>query len=617
VPRGRRALRATDLVVPALAALTLSAIAAVAQTPPLDSGTDLIAPVPEGSRSSLQGNRGANGSSSSQDQPPPTGVFTPSRIGATPVYGTQPGFGAGDTGFDSSNTGRGKRAAKKKPAPARAGQAPPDQTFTPVPTFGLEVPAPPPPPPPPPPPAESGVQPLKAGMRPGAVLPPVPDTLPVSNPPASVYPRPAAERPGAMLPIPPPLDFQPSASTPPPGTPPLNTLPLGIPQRPLPIAAGDPYAPLGLRAGSFLLYPAVELSTGYNSNPEHVPGGPGSALFVVAPELQVQSDWSRHSLTADFKGSYDLYGADLVPSLNLPYFSGVIDGRIDVRRDTQILLETRYLLSTDNPGSPNIQAGLARLPIFTDIGGTLGLEHTFNRLEVTLKGTFDRTTYDDSDLTNGEVVSNADRDFDQYGGILRVGYELGPDLKPFVEVGADERIYDQQVDAGGLQRDSTGSSVKVGGDLNLFGSLTGELAGGYLQRVYQDPTLPNIAGPTLDGALIWQATALTTAKFTAATTVTESVLPGTSGELSRDFNLQVDHAFLLRLIGTGQIGYGHDDYVGLGRQDNRYFTSVGFIYKLSREIQLKGTVREDWLTSNVSGVAYEATSFLVGVRLQR
>ncbi len=47
------------------------------------------------------------------------------------------------------------------------------------------------------------------------------------------------------------------------------------------------------------------------------------------------------------------------------------------------------------------------------------------------------------------------------------------------------------------------------------------------------------------------------------------------------------------------------------RQDNRYFASAGLTYKLNRELQLKGTVRQDWLTSNVTGVAYDATSFLV------
>lgn len=614
--RRRRPLSANDLAIAALAALALGSTAARAQTPAFDSGVDLLAPVPEGNPSTPQVfRRPKNNAASAQDQAPPTDTFTPSRIGATPVYGTPAGFGAGNTGFDSTNTGRGKRLAQAPPASVPA-QAQPDTTFAPVPTF---APAAPPTPPPPPPPVSPDVQPLKAANRRGAVLPPVPDALPVSNPPPAVYPLAAANRPGATVPIPPAADFaafMPSAETQPPGAPPLNTLPLGVPQRPLPIAAGDPYAPLGMRAGSFLLYPAVELSTGYDSNPEHVPGGPGSSLFVVAPELQVQSDWSRHSLTANIQGTYDEYGAKLSPSLNLPYLNSTIDGRIDVLRDTQILLENRFLLSSENPGSPNNQAGLAKLPIYTDIGGTLGLAQTFNRLQVTAKATLDRETFENSVLTDGEILSNADRDYNQYGGTLRVGYEIDPGLKPFVEVGGDQRLYDQTVDASGERRDSTGSSIKVGANVNLSGWLTGEIAGGYLERVYQDPTLPNISGPTLDGSLLWQATALTTAKFTAATTVTESVVPGTSGEFSRDFNLEVDHAFLLWLIGTGQVGYGHDDYVGLGRQDNRYFVSTGLIYKMSRELQLKGTVREDWLTSNVNGVAYDATSFLAGVRLQ-
>jgi len=616
VPRRRRPHSIIGLAIPTLAALALSSTAALAQTPTFDSGTDLLAPLPQENPNSPQRfRRPKDAAAAPQDQAPPAGMFTtPSRIGATPIYGVPAGFGAGNTGFDSTNTGRRKRLAPAPP-PGVPGQAQPDATFEPVPTF---TPPAPPTAPTPQPPQPPDVQPLKAANRRGAVLPPLPDTLPVSNPPAEVYPLAAATRPGATVPIPPPLDFEPSASTPPPGTPPPNTLPLGTPpQRPLPIAEGDPYAPLGMRAGSFLVYPAVELSTGYDTNPTHVPGGQSSSLFVVAPELQVQSDWSRHSLTADIKGTYDEYGTDFSPSLNRPYLDSTIDGRIDVLRNTQVLIENRFLLSTDNPGSPNVQAGLAKLPIYTDVGGTLGLAQTFNRLQVTAKGTFDRTTYGNSVLTDGEAVSNADRNYNQYGGILRVGYELDPGLKPFVEVEQDERIYDQEIDGNGVERNSTGKSVKVGGDVNLFGSLTGEIAAGYLERVYKDPTLPNIGGAIADGALIWQATALTTAKFTAASTVIESILPGTSGEFSRDFNLQVDHAFLLSLVGTTQVGYGHDDYVGLGRQDNRYFAAAGLIYKLSRELQLKGTVREDWLTSNVTGVAYDATSFLVGARLQR
>ena len=618
MPRRRRSLSGPGLVIAAVATLALETGAALAQTPPLDSGTDLLAPSLQSDPNNPQRFRRPNQKTAQQLDAPPPGLFTAqSRVGATPVYGAPPAFGAGNTGFDSTNNARRKR---QTPAPAAAapGQAQPESTFTPLPALSGAAPtkAKPAPAAPPPPPQ---IEPRKAASRPGAVLPPQPEPVPVSNPPPVVYPAPAASRPGSTLPIPPADLFQPSGGTPLPGAPPLNTLPLGTPAlRPLPIADGDPYAPLGLRAGSFLIYPAIELSAGYNSNPGQVPGGAASPQFVVAPELQVRSDWARHSLTANIVGSYTDYTNDAFsPSLNRPYLNGIIDGRIDVLRETQVLLENRFLVTTDNPGSPNLIAGLAKLPISTTVGGTLGVAQQFNRFQVTLKGTIDRSMYDNSLLTDGETVSNADRDFNQYGGIARFGYELSPGLKPFVEIAADQRVYDELIDSNGLQRNSTGVSGKAGATVSLFGSLTGEMALGYLQRTYKDPTLPNIGGVTLDGSLIWQVTALTTAKLTAASTVNESAVAGTSGEFSRDVNVQVDHAFRWWLIGTAQAGYGHDDYVGLGRQDNRYFVSAGATYKLNREMQLKGTLRQDWLDSNTAGAAYAATSFLAGVRLQR
>jgi hypothetical protein len=609
--RRRRALNVTGLAL--AAAIGLVPMPSMAQT--LDS-PDLLQP-------SLEGNPAnpprfqppGDATPPSGNQAPPPGAFTaPLRIGAMPTYGSPTGFGAGDTGFDSMNTPRRKKKARSTGS-AAAPQS--NTTFAPVQTFQQPAPTPPPPLPKPPPPV---IYPKNAAGRVGASLPPPPDELPVSNPPAEVHPLSAATRPGAILPIPPPEYFDYSA-TPPPTLPPPNTFPLGtLPQKPLPLAAPDPYAALGIRAGSFLLLPSIDLSGGYNSNPEHASSGaPASPFFVPAAELQVRTDWERHSLTADIVGSYTEYGSDaLVPSLNTPYLNSKIDGRIDVWRDTQILLEDRIIVSSDNPGSPNLQTQIAQLPPNYDYGGTLGLVQQFNRLTLTLKGLFDRATYDDSVLTNGQTASNADRNFDQYAAVLRVGYEFDPGLKPFVEVQEDQRIHDEEYDRNGLQRDSTGTSVKVGNAVDLSEFLTGEMAVGYMQRVYQDPTLPEISGPILAGALIWQATALTTAKFTATSQIYETTLDNASGEFSRDVNVQVDHAFRTWLIGTLKLGYGNDNYVGPGGfTDNRYFASVGLTYKFTREWQIRGEVRQDWQAASESSFSYTATSLLFGVRWQR
>jgi hypothetical protein len=614
VPRRCRPLSVTGLAVLAPVALVaLSPLPSSAQTPATTSSVDLLQP-------SLQGNpvnppAFTPGNSAAPGQAPPPGKFTaPSRIGLTPTYGSPTSFGAGDTGFDALNRTKRQRTAR---VPAQDSSiAPPQSTFDPVPAPPPQISSQPPVLAPPPAPV---VYPAKAAARPGAILPPPPDQLPISNPPAEVHPFSAANRPGAILPIPSEIYFAASASTPPPGTPQPNTLPLGaVPQHTLPFAAGDPYEALGIRAGSFLILPAVELSAGYDNNPQHVPGGVGSNYYVAAPEVHVRSDWLRHSLTADVIGSYtDYTNGTFVPSLSRPFLNAKTDGRIDVTRETQILLEGRVIVSTDNPGSPNIQAGLAKLPIDTTVGGTLGLAEQFGRFSVTLKSTADRSMYQNSELTDGESVSNDFRNFNQYAGIARFGYEVDPGFKPFVEISGDTRVHDTQFDPFGEDRNSNGASAKVGGQFNVFGSLTGEMAAGYMERVYHDPTLSNIGGATLDGSLIWQATPLTTAKLTAASAVNESILQGVSGAFSRDFSLQVDHAFRSWLIGTLKAGYGLDEYVGMARDDNRYFVSGGLTYKMNRDIQLKGEVRHDWLTSTQAGNAYEATSALLTLRLQR
>ena len=125
-------------------------------------------------------------------------------------------------------------------------------------------------------------------------------------------------------------------------------------------------------------------------------------------------------------------------------------------------------------------------------------------------------------------------------------------------------------------------------------------------RHYQDPTLPKIAGLTVDGSLTWVASALTTAKLTAVTRADESRVLGVSGVFTREVTLQVDHAFRRWLIATGKVLYGNDDYVGSDRDDNRYSASAALTYKLTRELWLKSEYRHDWLRSSVAGANYDA-----------
>jgi hypothetical protein len=377
----------------------------------------------------------------------------------------------------------------------------------------------------------------------------------------------------------------------------------------------DAFAQLGLRAGGFLVLPAVEIIGGYDTNPARTLAGRGSSFITVAPELLAKSDWTRHEVTATLRGSYTAYGA--TPELDRPAFDGKITGRLDVTRDTALIGEGTFIVGTDNPGSPNVQAGLSRFPIYTTLGGSLGFLQRFNRVEVAVKGTAERTEYQDSVFTDGTTQSNADRDFNRYAILMRTSYDLMPGIKPFVEGGYDTRQYDLQFDKFGLQRDSTGWIVKAGSTFAFYRMLTGEIAVGYLQRNYVDPTLQPIQGPTLDAALVYAFSALTNVKLTASTLVSETTVPGTSGVFTRNAGIEVEHAFRRWLIGSVKFNYGLDDYVGSPRKDDRYAISGTLIYKLNRMMQLKAEVREEWLRSTVPSADYVATVMLLGLRLQR
>jgi hypothetical protein len=402
-----------------------------------------------------------------------------------------------------------------------------------------------------------------------------------------------------------------------PGTPPVQIGPIRTNPKKRKADSDDPYAPLGIHTGAFYFYPAIAFIGGYDTNPEHVPGGGGARFYTVAPELRVQSDWSRHELKIDLRGSYIGYSPDEVPTLSRPYLNGKIDGRVDVTQDTRVDLGSRVLVSTDNPGSPNLQAGLAKLPIYIAGGGNIGLGQRFNRFDLSIKGDVERTVYQESVLTDGSTASNDDRNYDQYTGVLRGGYELSPALKPFAEIAVDMRVHDLNSDSSGYQRNSNGFTSKAGAKFEFTRMLTGEAALGYTQRVYEDPRLANINGPIGNVSLLWTADALTSVKLLGASTIGESTVPGVSGAFYRTIGMQVDHAFRRWLIGSLKLGFEIDNYVGLDRVDKLYSVGAGLTYKLDRSVQVSGEFRQNWLHSNVVGVDYTESIFMLGLRLQR
>jgi len=389
----------------------------------------------------------------------------------------------------------------------------------------------------------------------------------------------------------------------------------------------DPFGAVGDYAGGFLIKSAVELSAGYDTNPGRTFVPKGSPFYVIAPEFLAVSDWQRHAVVADLRGSFTGYSNNFPPpadgtissapvDVDRPDFTGHVNGRLDVSRDTRLLGQVRLRVSTDNPGSPNIQAGLQRYPVYTTLGGTFGVDQNFNRLQISAGATVDRTVYQFSKLTDGTSTTNDDRNFNAFGGVGRVSYDLLPGLKPFAEVQGDSRVHDLKLDRAGYARDSSGGYVKAGSSFEFSRLLTGEISVGYAARDYADTRLNRLEGLLVASSLTWTATPLTTAKFYSTTSIDETTLPGSAGVLTHVYTVEVDHDFRRWLTAIGKFTWGSLDYEGDVRSDKIYSLSGDLIYKLNRNLWIKGTLRRDWLDSNLPGNSTNSTVVMLGVRLQ-
>lgn len=562
-PKRAGALRA---LLACLALIALDAPSALAQT----LTSDLLRPVPDGFITrqdsplrKISENAGAStGDAPDDDRLRDRNRPAPSRIGQIPTYGLPAASGASDAGFDSLN--RTRRRSKFYPGQAR--------------------PKPPP--------------------GPGS---PPPATVSNGRVRLSVPPSETAHK----APIPPAM---------------AGTV-VGQPPRKRLKIDDDPFGAVGDYAGSFLIKSAVELRGGYDTNPGRLATPQGMPFWVVAPEFLAVSDWERHALVADLRGSFTGYGHSLPPivdgavspaptDINRPDFTGHIDGRLDVTEYTHVTSQVRLRVATDNPGSPNIQAGLASYPVYTTLGGTLGVDQKFNRLQISAGGTVDRTVYQNSTLTDGTTASNGDRAFNQYGGVGRVSYELTPGVKPFVEVEGDSRFHDQQIDDSGYARNSNGGYAKAGTSFEFSRLLTGEISAGFAERSYADPRLSRLEGLLTASSLTWIATPLTTAKFYSTTSIDEVIVPGVSGVLTHTYTFEVDHDFRRWLTAVGKFTYGTYDYQGDGRFDQTYSLEGNLIYKITRNLWIKGTLQRNILDSNIVGASSASTVVTLGVRLQ-
>ncbi len=335
----------------------------------------------------------------------------------------------------------------------------------------------------------------------------------------------------------------------------------------------DRFEGLGLRAGQFWVMPDLETGYFYDSNVfGESMGADSSSGVYVSPSVSVYSDFGRHKL--NLKAGLDHYEYFDYSSQSRTDFDGELDTRYDVSSDTAILGGLKGGQFHQDPGDFEYPVlGMPTSPgayYLFDAWGAI--EHTFNRLTVSLGAAFDWFNYD-----NVDGVDQGFRD----GNIFTTGGRLSYLVSPGYRIFGDFRYNWRDYDEGVRIVDSDGWRALTGVEFEVTRLVSGELGIGYTEQTYDLAGSPTVSTFSYHGAVIWNPTPLMTVRFDADRTIEDSTTDR-QGRIQDAVRLGVDYEILRTLIFSPAIGisFNEDDINPL--DDFRLEAGANLEYQVNR-----------------------------------
>jgi hypothetical protein len=377
----------------------------------------------------------------------------------------------------------------------------------------------------------------------------------------------------------------------------------------------DPFAPVGIRMGTFILRPSVEQGVTVTTNAANSTNGRAGVLSDTTLRLNAISDWSRHSASLDAYGTFrrSLSGEEIKEVRG--GVDAVLD--LDLGEDLSARATLGYQRRPESASSPVVIEGTLEQPILQEFSGSLGVTRDLGDARFGVTGRVERDLYGDADLSTGGSLSQAERDNTLYTLLMRAGYAVSPALRPFVEGEIGRRVYDQEVDTNGFRRSSDRLGIRGGVELDLSEKVTGEVSAGWLRESFDDDRLRSVSGPTIDANLRWSPVRGTVVGLNANTSVEGSTSANESGSVLHSATLSVEHRIRADLTATAAIGGGYRDYAGSGANDRLFNAELSTTWWMNRYTGLTGRLRHESLTSSLPFRDYDANSVFVGLKLQR
>ncbi|RYG61978.1 MAG: hypothetical protein EON60_01525 [Alphaproteobacteria bacterium] len=339
------------------------------------------------------------------------------------------------------------------------------------------------------------------------------------------------------------------------------------------------HAPIGIRAGSFLVIPRVELIETFNDNIYATSEDEESDLITsIRPEVAVRSNWNRHAVNAVAKADIRRYADN--KDEDHENFLVAADGRVDILRNTSVGGGVSYAQDHEDRGDPNTIGTPEEPTRFNTTIARIGAYRGVGKANARVDSEVKKLDYEDGTTAAGTNIDNDVRDRTEYTQSLRLGYQLTRQFEVFGRGAWDNRVYDNK----DVARSNNGQTYTVGTSFDISGKTKGEVYGGYMSRSFANNNRDSISDPTFGGKLTWNATDLTSVIGSVNRGIEETTLGTSSGFVSTDYDLGVEHALTRDVMLKSNIGYTNNKYEGAGaqREDDILVAGAGVDYWLNR-----------------------------------
>jgi hypothetical protein len=359
---------------------------------------------------------------------------------------------------------------------------------------------------------------------------------------------------------------------------------VSVRQAPLP-----DYRPLGIRLGSFYLYPSLEVGAGGTTNTYLSSDNEKAApLLTARAAARLTSGWARHDLT--LSGNVDRVDYLGESRRNERTWDLRAQGRVELGSRIEIEANGQASRNVESRFSGEVNDEVAALSRVRRDFGSLQATYTQGRIRAFIVGDYAEFDYNDVPLTNGEVIDQSDRNRSIARLTGQIEYARSPGLAFFAQVAGADTSYENDLISGLPNIDSKALRVVGGANFDLSGKLRGSVGLGYSVKEFDADIYDSVKGLSVDTRVEFFPSRLFTVTFDAQRTIEDSSLRQRNPFWRTQFALTGDYALLHNLILTSTARYSHQDFTESDTTSETYGASIGGRYLGSRRASIEGAL---------------------------